>query len=73
MADCDCLPGCPFFHDRMANMPALANIMKKKYCQGDFMACARHLVKEAMGKENVPGNLFPNQQDIANGLIAAGA
>jgi hypothetical protein len=24
MADCECLPGCPFFNDRMQNMPAVS-------------------------------------------------
>ena len=70
MADCDCLPGCPFFNDRMENMPKIAGMMKKGYCQGDFMNCARHMVKEALGKEKVPSNLFPNQIEKAKALIA---
>jgi hypothetical protein len=54
-------------------MPALAGIMKKRYCLGDFSVCARHQVKEALGKENVPGDLFPNQFDRARMTIAQGA
>ncbi|WP_455382847.1 hypothetical protein [Salinispira pacifica] len=73
MAECDCLPGCPFFHDRMQNMPALSGIMKKRYCLDDFMSCARHQVKEALGKEKVPGDLFPSQHERARTVIASGA
>ncbi len=69
MADCDCLAGCPFFNDRMENMPTIAGLLKKEYCQKDFMNCARHLVKEALGKDKVPSNLFPNQSDRARILI----
>ena len=72
MAECDCLAGCPFFHDRMANMPALSGIMKKRYCLDDYMSCARHTVKEALGKEKVPSTLFPSQHASARELIAQG-
>jgi len=71
MADCDCLPGCPFFHDRMTNMPALSGMMKKRYCLDDFMACARHQVKEALGKEKVPSTLYPSQSEMAQKVISA--
>jgi len=70
MTECDCLGGCPFFHDKMANMPALAGMMKKHYCLGDFMVCARHQVKEKLGKEHVPANLFPNQAARVPGILA---
>ena len=69
MADCECLKGCIFFNDKMAGMPSMADIMKKKYCQGDFSHCARHMVFKAKGKGNVPTNLFPNQVDVAKNLI----
>ncbi len=71
MAECDCLAGCPFFHDRMTNMPALSGMMKKRYCLDDFMACARHQVKEALGKEIVPSNMFPSQFERARQMIGA--
>ena len=71
-ADCECLPGCPFFNEKMANMPALSSMMKKNYRQGEFMDRARHKVKEA-GKDKVPANLFPNQVEKANSLIANAA
>ena len=71
MADCECLPKCPFFNDKMANKPATANMMKNQYCHGDNTGCARHQVKVAAGSENVPGDLFPGQTDRVPGILAA--
>jgi hypothetical protein len=70
MADCECLPKCPFFNDRMADMPALAGMMKKKYCLNDNDTCARHIVFAALGSENVPDDLFPSQIDRARKIVA---
>ena len=69
MADCECLPFCPFFNNRMANMPAMANLMKQNYCQDDFRACARYLVIKALGPAGVPADLFPNMAAEARSLI----
>jgi len=69
MADCECLPGCPFFNDRMKEKPATAEIYKKNYCLGDSTDCARHQVKVAIGKENVPGDLYPTQVDRVKRII----
>ena len=69
MSDCECLSGCIFFNDKMAGMPSMANIMKKKYCQGEPAGCARYQVFKAKGKGNVPGDLFPNQLDRVKKLI----
>ena len=56
--DCECLPACPFFNDKMATKPSLASLMKKQYCKGDFNSCARHQVFIALGKESVPNRPF---------------
>lgn len=70
MADCICLPRCPFFNDRMASKPAMATMYKQQYCQGDSTHCARHIVFTALGREFVPENLFPNQVDRAKQILA---
>jgi hypothetical protein len=69
MADCECLPKCPFFHDKMENMPSMAEMLKERYCKGDWSACARHQIFETLGRENVPSDLFPNQQDVAAEML----
>lgn len=72
MADCVCLPGCPFFNDKMAGKPSTSELMKKQYCRGDFASCARFIVFEHLGREKVPSDLFPNQNDQAKQILAAG-
>jgi hypothetical protein len=68
--DCQCLPSCPFFHDKMKNMPAMAEHMKKKYCHSGWSSCARFRVFQARGKAVVPADLFPAQADRASEILA---
>ena len=72
MAQCECLDACPFFNDKMANMPGSAASFKRKYCEGDSSECARFMVFKALGKAKVPADLFPNQVDRAKQVIAKG-
>lgn len=72
MAQCECLPACPFFNDRMPDTSGLGKIYKDKYCLGDNAHCARHMVLKALGKPAVPPTLYPNMRDLALGLIARG-
>jgi len=72
MAECERIQTCPFFNDKMKNMPATAELMKDKYCRGDFASCARYMVLKALGKEKVPSDLFPNETDRARRIISAG-
>jgi hypothetical protein len=70
MANCECLSGCPFFNDKMLDMPGMASLYKRTYCEGgDFAKCARFVVFKALGKPSVPADLFPNQIERANALI----
>ncbi len=69
MAECEKLPTCPFFYDRMENMPAMAGIMKRRYCLDSNEQCARYLVFRALGPERVPSDLFPGDADYAKQLI----
>jgi len=70
MADCPSIPGCPFFNDKMANKPAMAEMYKKKYCKNDFENCARWVVCQKKGKTQVPADLFPNQMERALEITA---
>lgn len=72
MAECVCVPTCPFFNDKMQNMPSIAGMMKKRYCLGDSSGCARFMVREKLGKDKVPSDLFPSQVERAKLVIAAG-
>ncbi|NDY55143.1 hypothetical protein G3N56_00085 [Desulfovibrio sulfodismutans] len=70
MADCEMIAKCIFFNDKMANMPAMAEMMKKKYCRGDNTKCARYLVCKKLGREKVPADLSPAQTDRAQTIMA---
>ena len=61
MADCECLSTCPFFHDRMAEKPAMADRLKRRYCRDDSTTRARHQVFAEIGSENVPADLYPQE------------
>lgn len=69
MANCELIEGCIFFNNKMANMPATAELVKQKYCRGEFASCARHMVFKALGRSRVPLDLFPQQADEAREII----
>ena len=70
MAECDCIQGCPFFNGKMAiAMPTIVEGLKKKFCLGDNTNCARHQVKEALGKAAVPPELLPTDNKTAQEII----
>lgn len=72
MTSCDCLEGCPFFNDKMPIDTGIGKIYKDKYCLSNFNDCARHQVKNKLGKEYVPVNLYPNMLERAKVIITAG-
>jgi hypothetical protein len=53
----------------MENMPATAELYKSKYCRADNSECARYMVLVALGKENVPFDLFPHEVLRAHEII----
>lgn len=72
MADCALLPTCIFFNDKMAHMPTLSDVYKRKYCREDFEACARFRIYKAKGRAAVPKDLLPNQPEVAQRILDEG-
>jgi hypothetical protein len=70
MAQCELTEKCIFFNDKMANMPAMADIYKQRYCGTDSSLCARYRVFEVLGRENVPADLYPNDAEGATRILA---
>ncbi len=70
MKDCELLEKCIFFNDKMVGMPSMAEVIKLRYCKDDNTGCARHMVCKSLGREKVPADLFPNQVDRAEKLMA---
>jgi len=69
MADCELLPNCIFFNDRMDKMPTASEFMKRRYCRNSNQHCARWTVYCALGKGNVPPDLTPNALERAQEII----
>lgn len=72
MTECPNIAKCPFFNDKMANMPAIAQLYKKRYCLGQGEGkenCARWIVAQKVGKEYIPADLFPNQLERVQQII----
>jgi hypothetical protein len=69
--NCEFLPKCPFFDDKMADMPAIATMMKKKYCLEDPNSCARYMVRMASPPKPVPADLFPMDVERARSILVA--
>ena len=70
MVECDLSSTCPFFNDRLENMPTTATLLKQQYCEGDFEHCARFRVEAKLGSTSVPGSLFPEDGAIADRIVA---
>ena len=66
MAACECLEGCIFFNDKMAEMPSMADLLKDRYCRGEYASCARYRVFKAIGRENVPEE---DTIEVADGVL----
>ncbi len=62
MANCPLLENCIFFRDEMGDKPDLiSKSFKIRFCNISNAQCARWQVYSALGKDGVPGNLYPNQ------------
>jgi hypothetical protein len=65
MKECAIINECPFFNDQLPKMHSARERedLKRKFCGGGGSSqCARYIVAEALGEQEVPGNLFP--QDL---------
>jgi len=69
MAECERLDECPFFNDRLNNMPPVAEAMKRRYCMRNYTLCARYVVKSFLGRKHVPADLFPSDKTWAKILL----
>ena len=69
MSDCELLKLCPFFNDKLKNMPTASDSMKKIYCRWNHAKCARFKVAVVLGRENVPPDLFPGDTRRAEEIL----
>ena len=69
MKQCAKLAQCPFFHERLPNMPSMVEAIKRKYCTGDSSGCAR--LQVSLAGKTVPPDLFPNHAHRIAALLAS--
>jgi len=69
MARCELTKNCLFFNKLMADMPSSVDTYKKLYCVDNFTSCARYKVRQAVGADLVPVDLFPHQKDRIDKII----
>jgi hypothetical protein len=67
--ECENLSVCPFFNDKLPNMPKTASLLKTRYCLGDYNSCARYIVFKALGREKVPRDLWPSEIERAQKIL----
>ena len=62
MKKCSITDECPFFNDQLSKIQTAKERegMRRKYCGGGNTTCARYIVAEALGLNEVPENLFPD-------------
>jgi hypothetical protein len=70
MACCERTEHCAFYCDALATMPMISVIYKDYYCRGDNSDCAIRMLAAAIGDQQLPPDLFPNQTVRARKLIA---
>ena len=70
MGECEFIAKCPFFNGQLAGDPEKIEEMKTKYCRNNNLNCARYMVANALGKEKMPPDLYPNQKERAYLCIA---
>ena len=70
MTNCEKIAECMFFNDKLTNMPAVADIIRKSFCHGDYTRCARYMVTEVFGIESIPSDLFPGNSVRAKIILA---
>jgi hypothetical protein len=67
MAQCEKMPKCQFFNDKMAEMPPTSQAMKDLYCMEDKGGCARYVLSTS-GRD-VPLDLFPHMMGRAMSIL----
>jgi len=70
MPRCEFFEVCTFLNDRLGHMPQIAGLYRLQFCEGDSRSCARHMVMSRVGTEAAPKDLYPNQQERAEDIIA---
>lgn len=70
MARCELLDGCSFFEEDSGKMAVTVKVLQRTYCLGDNIECARYIAFQELGPGMVPNDLFPNNYEYLEKLLA---
>jgi hypothetical protein len=70
MTQCKNLTSCSFFNEIILDTPAIAEMMKRRFCFGHSSECARIIVSSTLGDQAVPKELAPNDRRGAERILA---
>ncbi|MHB1340539.1 MAG: hypothetical protein ACYC77_02820 [Coriobacteriia bacterium] len=71
MSGCKHLGYCYLTSDEAGFSPDFARAIRTTYCRGDYIACARYQMAEALGTDVVPGDLFPAELDRVRAALSS--
>jgi hypothetical protein len=71
MEKCRLSDQCPFFSDQLPRKHTAKERedLKRKFCGLGNSGCARFIVANVLGLDNVPENLYPDDHLRANALL----
>jgi hypothetical protein len=70
VGSCEIFEGCRFFEEELSALPVTAEMFRAHYCHGNHHSCARKMIVERLGRDAVPGDLFPNQVVRARKILS---
>jgi hypothetical protein len=70
MSGCETLDECPFYNNRLDNMPDVSEAMKRRYCLKNFTQCAIYIVRSSLGRKLVPADLHPDDMTRVKILLS---
>jgi len=68
MAGCERLLKCSIVNDSTEGTVSV-EMVKEKYCNNNYSACARYMVLKSVGGDFVPNDLMPEQVERAKEII----
>jgi hypothetical protein len=68
MPRCEYTETCPLFIAEVGYSPEFSEAMKRSFCLSDSSRCARLLAIAVVGRENVPAEMLPTDEELLEEL-----
>jgi hypothetical protein len=70
MAECEYINECPYPQGKLSGREDEREALMDEYCRSNSLHCARYMVSMALGADQVPADLFPDEKGRGYQLIA---